>query len=610
MVDPVSTERDLDPLFFTQLYTKITLPPGYGVYTTNQIAQQLTTGYWTSLGASSFRYNVAPGGSLTVNLTALTIQGQTLAREALLSWTDVSGIRFNEVSSGGQLTFDDNLYGASAETFYSNGLSSYSLINVSTLWLQDYGTGLNSHSYQTYIHEIGHALGLGHGGNYNGSASYEIDALYLNDSWATTVMSYFNNVENTYFAQLGFTNQFAVTPMVADGVAIAALYGAHATTRTGDTTYGFNNTSGRAVYDAAQFSNVSYTIFDNGGIDTLDYSGFATAQRINLNPETFSDVGGRVGNVTIARGAVIENVIGGSGDDTLIGNSANNRLTGGAGSDTVVYAAARDSYTISGTGSDVTVSGADGTDRLLEVEFIQFSDLLVNLYAVTDTIAPLLVSAPLDNFTGVALGANLALNFNEAVRAGTGNIVIYNANGTAWRTISVTDTTQASFSGSTMTINPAIDLAAGASYYVLMNSGVIRDTAGNAYAGIVSSTTLNFSTAAAADNAGNTLASATTLALGTTTSGSVGIGADTDDYFKFVATAAGSVTANLTGLSADIDLRALNSGGTQIAASEFGGASSESVTFDVTAGQTYYLYVDPYLTGLSDYSLATSFFMF
>ena len=65
--------------------------------------------------------------------------------------------------------------------------------------------GLNTYAFQTYIHEIGHALGLGHPGNYNGEARYPNDAEFQNDSWAMSIMSYFGQTENTYFAGLGFT---------------------------------------------------------------------------------------------------------------------------------------------------------------------------------------------------------------------------------------------------------------------------------------------------------------------------------------------------------------------------------------------------------------------
>lgn len=114
-------------------------------------------------------------------------------------------------------------------------------------------------------------------------------------------------------------------------------------------------------------------------------------------------------------------------------------------------------------------------------------------------------------------------------------------------------------------------------------------------------------TTATTDNAGNTLSTATALTLGGTTSGSVGVGADTDDFFRFTATSSGRVTARLTGLSADIDLQALNSSGSATDTSEASGTATEFVSFNVVAGQTYYLHIDPYGTLSSNYSLITSF---
>ncbi|MFM9827459.1 MAG: M10 family metallopeptidase C-terminal domain-containing protein, partial [Sphingomonas sp.] len=277
---------------------------------------------------------------------------------------DVTGINFSEITTAAQITLDDNQTGAFANASYSNGVTTSATVNVGTAWLTTNGIGLNSYSFQTYIHEIGHVLGLGHGGNYNGNASYASDSLYLNDSWATTIMSYFDQSENSYFAGLGFTRQFAVTPMIADGIATTVLYGANTLTRTGNTTYGFNNTSGRAVYDATANPGVAYTIYDSGGIDTLDYSGFTQNQVINLNAETFSSVGTRVGNVSIARGVVIENAVGGTGNDRITGNDVANSIdlsrggddnvSGGGGDDAFFFGAAFN--------ANDTVDGGAGTN--------------------------------------------------------------------------------------------------------------------------------------------------------------------------------------------------------------------------------------------------------
>jgi hypothetical protein len=367
------------------------------------IAAYLTTGYW---GGDAHHFNVTQGGTITVNISTLNAAEQNLARTALQEWTDIIGVTFKEVTTGGQITFDhtEDPKGpiAATDANWSNGIISSAHVHISTSWVNNYGAGLNTYSFQTYIHEIGHALGLGHAGDYNNTATYSTDALFENDAWSTSIMSYFDQQENTFFANQGFSRDIAATPMEAEILAVQSLYGLSTTTRTGDTTYGYNSNAG-GVFNASVYPRVTYTIFDSGGKDTLDFSGTVASQLINLNPETFSNVNGFTGNLSIARGTVIENAIGGNGADTIIGNAANNVLRGGLGSDTLTGGAGSDTFldTAAGHNGDTIKDFAAG-DKIV------FSDAAIGSFSFSLSGQTLSYSGGSLTLTGIVGGSLVA----------------------------------------------------------------------------------------------------------------------------------------------------------------------------------------------------------
>jgi serralysin len=214
-----------------------------------------------------------------------------------------------------------------------------------------------------YLHEIGHSLGLSHPGSYNHDATYA-EAVYAQDTNQFTVMSYFDAGADGSPADHGAdpSNEgkpfSAATPLLHDIAAIQAMYGADMTTRTGNTTYGFNSNAGRGAFDFTKNIHPVIAIWDAGGNDTLDTSGFSNNQTIDLHVNlptemdpVFSSVGGLSLNVAIAYNVVIENAIGGSGDDVIKGNSAANRLEGRAGGDLLDGLAGAD-IMIGGQGDD------------------------------------------------------------------------------------------------------------------------------------------------------------------------------------------------------------------------------------------------------------------
>ena len=342
----------------------------------DELAAFLTDGYWSSVGGSRHVFDTSSSNEITVNITALDARGQFLARAAMEAWTAVADITFREVTSGEQITFTDNQDGAFASYATLGPYTTSATVNISSTWLDTYGAGYDDYTFSTYIHELGHALGLGHQGPYNGSANYPYDAAFSNDSYQLSVMSYFSQTDNT---DVTASQAFQVTAMAADIVAIQNLYGAPdaSSPSAGDTTYGVGQTIGGYLGDFFDITSTgqdpdnrydggptTFTIYDHSGIDTVNLGNDTTSQLVNLNSLGIWNVFGLTGNVVVARDTVIENYIAGSGNDTIIGNGAQNNLSGGVGNDTLTGGGGEDTFVYSG-GADVIT---DFSDDLVDID--------------------------------------------------------------------------------------------------------------------------------------------------------------------------------------------------------------------------------------------------
>ena len=327
-----------------------------------------------------------------------------------ITWINRTDANFSGISGG---STDQRVFG------YTGGAGD---IFLNSAYLP-FNVDLNSSTRQTLIHELGHSLGLSHPHTgYN----YSTNTPVISADFAATQFLGFNqlgfsiksaaDMYKEYFTVMAYDDQISslpgfegvyssYTPMILDVIALQQAYGEG------------SGTSGSGNSTIAPGTGGYRTYFDTGGVDTIDLAAFTDAAYLNMGVTIAGashwvgvimsqfdaaytlPAGGSPANLRWLYGE-FENALGSPAGDTIVGNSldntidglagndllygmaGNDTLNGGSGVDTAAYNSGLRNYAVAKTASGYTVkdkTSADGTDKLVSIEALKFTDKAINL---------------------------------------------------------------------------------------------------------------------------------------------------------------------------------------------------------------------------------------
>jgi serralysin len=260
-------------------------------------------------------------------------------RAALQSWAAMADLVFVEVATGGDLQFGTNNQVADKTAGYAYfpdpAYRPSSAVYLNNQEASSLKLSAGEYGFAVLIHEIGHALGLKHPGNYNGESG-EGKPPFLPEELDNTDYTQMSYVDGNATEAMGL---YPSTPMLLDIFAIQYVYGPNFKYRAGDDVYKFTDRS------------TPQAIWDAGGVNTFDFSGCTGDTVIDLHEGEYSATRPGYDNIWIAFGTGIAKAIGGAGNDEIYCGYDGSIVLAGAGSDLI----------FSGDGDD-TIDGGDGAD--------------------------------------------------------------------------------------------------------------------------------------------------------------------------------------------------------------------------------------------------------